>query len=58
MVGIVNSAPSFDAAARPQPEARTRKPEIRRRHFMVGMANSAPSLTPDGQREVIVLVLV
>ncbi|CAM5584417.1 hypothetical protein ATER59S_05155 [Aquamicrobium terrae] len=27
-------------------------------YFIVGMANSAPSLTPDGQREVTVLVLV
>src|SRR5581483_309254 len=27
-------------------------------HFIVGMTNSAPSLTPDGQREVTVLVLV
>jgi hypothetical protein len=28
------------------------------RQFIVGMTNSAPSLTPDGQREVTVLVLV
>ena len=28
------------------------------RHFIVGMTNSAPSLMPDGQREVTVLVLV
>ena len=28
------------------------------RQFIVGMENSAPSLTPEGQREVIVLVLV
>lgn len=28
------------------------------RYFIVGMTNSAPSLMPDGQREVIVLVLV
>jgi len=27
-------------------------------HFIVGMTNSAPSLTPEGQREVTVLVLV
>jgi hypothetical protein len=27
-------------------------------HFIVGIENSAPSLTPDGQREVTVLVLV
>ncbi len=27
-------------------------------HFMVGITNSAPSLVPDGQREVTVLVLV
>ena len=27
-------------------------------HFMVGMTNSAPSLVPDGQRAVTVLVLV
>ena len=26
--------------------------------FMVGIENSAPSLTPEGQREVTVLVLV
>ena len=26
--------------------------------FMVGIENSAPSLTPDGQRDVTVLVLV
>ena len=28
------------------------------RQFIVGMENSAPSLTPEGQREVTVLVLV
>ena len=28
------------------------------RYFIVGIENSAPSLTPDGQREVTVLVLV
>jgi hypothetical protein len=27
-------------------------------YFIVGMTNSAPSFTPDGQREVTVLVLV
>jgi hypothetical protein len=27
-------------------------------HFIVGIVNSAPSLVPDGQREVTVLVLV
>jgi hypothetical protein len=27
-------------------------------HFIVGMTNSAPSFTPEGQREVTVLVLV
>ncbi len=27
-------------------------------HFMVGIENSAPSFTPLGQREVMVLVLV
>jgi hypothetical protein len=27
-------------------------------YFIVGIENSAPSLTPDGQREVTVLVLV
>ena len=27
-------------------------------HFIVGMTNSAPSLVPEGQREVTVLVLV
>ena len=27
-------------------------------YFMVGMENSAPSFTPDGQREVTVLVRV
>ena len=31
---------------------------LRRAQFIVGIENSAPSLTPDGQREVIVLVLV
>ena len=30
----------------------------RRDQFIVGIENSAPSLTPDGQREVTVLVLV
>jgi hypothetical protein len=30
----------------------------RDRHFIVGMTNSAPSLTPEGQRAVTVLVLV
>ncbi|GLQ81597.1 hypothetical protein GCM10007881_51180 [Mesorhizobium huakuii] len=29
-----------------------------KRQFIVGMTNSAPSLMPDGQREVTVLVLV
>jgi hypothetical protein len=29
-----------------------------RAHFIVGMTNSAPSLMPEGQREVTVLVLV
>ena len=29
-----------------------------RSSFIVGIENSAPSLTPDGQREVTVLVLV
>ena len=33
-------------------------PAMTRRQFIVGIENSAPSLTPDGQREVIVLVLV
>ena len=28
------------------------------RHFIVGMTNSAPSLVPEGQRAVTVLVLV
>jgi hypothetical protein len=28
------------------------------RQFIVGIENSAPSFTPDGQREVTVLVLV
>jgi hypothetical protein len=35
--------------------------ELRRsrsHQFIVGIENSAPSLTPDGQREVMVLVLV
>jgi hypothetical protein len=27
-------------------------------HFIVGMMNSAPSLVPEGQREVTVFVLV
>src|SRR5262249_2056774 len=35
-------------------ELRSRSPD----QFMVGIENSAPSLTPDGQREVTVLVLV
>lgn len=30
----------------------------RRAYFIVGMENSAPSLTPEGQREVTVLVRV
>jgi hypothetical protein len=30
----------------------------RDRHFIVGMTNSAPSFTPEGQRAVTVLVLV
>jgi hypothetical protein len=29
-----------------------------KRYFIRGIENSAPSLTPDGQREVTVLVLV
>ena len=33
-------------------------PAMTRGQFIVGIENSAPSLTPDGQREVIVLVLV
>ena len=31
---------------------------LARHHFIVGMTNSAPSFTPEGQREVTVLVLV
>ena len=31
---------------------------VRRDQFIVGIENSAPSLTPDGQRAVTVLVLV
>jgi len=31
---------------------------VPRCHFIVGMENSAPSFTPDGQREVTVLVRV
>jgi hypothetical protein len=33
-------------------------PTPQARHFIVGMTNSAPSFTPEGQREVTVLVLV
>ena len=33
----------------------TRNPGL---YFIVGMTNSAPSLTPDGQRAVTVFVLV
>src|SRR6266702_4591642 len=33
-------------------------PAIFAPHFMVGMTNSAPSLMPEGQRDVTVLVLV
>jgi len=32
--------------------------EVAARYFIVGIENSAPSLTPDGQRAVTVLVLV
>jgi hypothetical protein len=32
--------------------------EIMRGQFIVGIENSAPSLTPEGQRAVTVLVLV
>jgi hypothetical protein len=32
--------------------------EADERQFIVGMTNSAPSLMPDGQREVTVLVFV
>ena len=38
-------------------EMHLRAPAVTRQ-FIVGIENSAPSLTPDGQREVIVLVLV
>lgn len=31
---------------------------VRTAYFMTGIENSAPSLTPDGQREVTVLVRV
>ena len=33
-------------------------PAMRKAYFMVGITNSAPSLTPEGQRDVTVLVLV
>jgi hypothetical protein len=33
-------------------------PRVRLSYFIVGMTNSAPSLTPEGQREVTVLVFV
>ena len=39
-------------------EMHLRVPGCDARQFIVGIENSAPSLTPDGQREVIVLVLV
>ena len=39
-------------------EMHLRVPGYDARQFIVGIENSAPSLTPDGQREVIVLVLV
>ncbi|PSO15271.1 hypothetical protein C7G42_28160 [Bradyrhizobium sp. MOS003] len=38
--------------------ARAPRNDGRGRHFISGIENSAPSLTPDGQREVTVLVLV
>ena len=39
-------------------EMHFRAPRAVTRQFIVGIENSAPSLTPDGQREVTVLVLV
>jgi hypothetical protein len=38
--------------------ARGSRSRRRAHHFIVGMTNSAPSFTPEGQREVTVLVLV
>jgi hypothetical protein len=43
--GAAEAAPAFESI---QPDDQ----------FIVGMTNSAPSLMPDGQREVTVLVLV
>jgi hypothetical protein len=55
---MTNSAPSLMHARAPAAEgedAQSKKPSGQ---FIVGMTNSAPSLMPDGQREVTVLVLV
>ena len=49
------SCPSRPVAAASRRNGQERGPPA---YFIVGMANSAPSLTPVGQREVIVLVLV
>ncbi len=48
----------LNAMPRARSKARTRNMKKRLRYFIVGITNSAPSLTPDGQREVTVLVLV
>ena len=49
------NGPALSAGAA---EGLSRESKNSPRQFIVGMTNSAPSLTPDGQREVTVLVLV
>jgi hypothetical protein len=51
---ITSASALLHNAARTRPESEG-TPHA---HFIVGMTNSAPSLVPDGQREVTVLVLV
>ena len=50
--------PSRMSALSPSPGPSRERRRRRGTYFIVGIANSAPSLTPDGQRDVTVLVLV
>ena len=48
----------LSARRAPAAEGEDAQTENRPDQFIVGITNSAPSLMPDGQREVTVLVLV
>jgi hypothetical protein len=62
MAGLVPAIHVFLAAPSQVVDARVKpghdEKETTRDQFIVGIENSAPSLTPEGQRAVTVLVLV